>query len=133
MTQPDQPTTTSDMQNQNTSCSIHPYFKIPEGKLDAFKAICERFMEKIQNEPGCLNYGFSFEGDRAFCRESYENAEALLFHAENVAAEFEDALALVELTRLEIHGPAEELAKLREPFAGLNAEFYVIEYDYRRA
>ncbi len=120
------------MQTQSTACSIHPYFKIPEGQLDAFKAICERFMEKIKNEPGCLYYGFSFDGDRAFCREGYENAEALLFHAENVGAEFEEALQMVELTRVEIHGPKEELDKLREPFAGLNAEFYVVEYDYQR-
>ena len=37
-----------------------------------------------------------------------------------------------ELTRLEIHGPEEELAKLREPLAHLKPQFFVLEYGFRR-
>ena len=41
-------------------------------------------------------------------------------------------LGFVKLTRLEIHGPAEELAKLREPLAKLNPTFFVLGYGFRR-
>jgi len=43
-------------------------------------------------KPGCVFYGFSFDGDEARCREGYENAEALLKHLENVVALLEEAL-----------------------------------------
>ncbi len=37
-----------------------PYFKVSDGKLQAFRALCEEFVAKTQNEPKCLYYGFSF-------------------------------------------------------------------------
>jgi len=33
---------------------------------------------------------------------------------------------------LEIHGSKEELAKLREPLAELNPQFFILEYGFRR-
>lgn len=36
------------------------------------------------------------------------------------------------LTHLEVHGPDEELAKLRAPLAELNPQFFVLEYGFRR-
>ena len=42
------------------------------------------------------------------------------------------ALKMVELIRLEIHGPEEEVAKLREPLAKLNPKFFTLEYGFRR-
>lgn len=100
--------------------------------MDAFKAICKRFIAKTQKEPGCLYYGFSFNGDHAHCREGYVNAQALLDHSANVADIFQEALQLVELTRVEIHGPAQELDKLREHFAELNVDYYTLEQGFRR-
>ena len=67
------------MATNDTCCTIVPYFKVREGQLESFKALCERFVETTRTEPGCLYYGFSFDGDRALCREGYENAEAALF------------------------------------------------------
>ena len=42
------------------------------------------------------------------------------------------AFKIVALTRLEIHGPEEELTKLRGPLAKLNPQFFVLEYGFRR-
>lgn len=42
------------------------------------------------------------------------------------------AFKIVALTRLEIHGPEEELTKLRGPLAKLNPHFYTLEYGFRR-
>ena len=70
--------------------------------------------------PNCLHYGFSFHGSEVFCREGYEGAEALLSHLTNVGPLLEEALKLAELTRLEVQGVEQELAKLLEPPAALN-------------
>ena len=120
------------MATQDKCCTIVPYFKISSGKLEAFKALCEKFVEKTNNEPKCLYYGFSFDGDQAHCREGYEDAEGLLAHLENVGSLLEEALKIADLARLEIHGPEEELAKLREPLADLKPQFFILEYGFRR-
>lgn len=121
------------MSTQDTGCSIAPYFKIPEGKLDEFKSICDRFITQTKTEPKCLYYGFSFFENIAHCREAYEDAEALLFHLQNVDSILQEALQVAELIRLEIHGCESELAKLREPLALFNAQFFVLEYGFRNS
>jgi quinol monooxygenase YgiN len=120
------------MATQDTCCTIVPYFKVQAGKLDAFKALCERFVEKTSKEPKCLYYGFSFAGDEIHCREGYEDAEGALAHLENVGTLLEEALTISELTNLEVHGPERELAKLRGPLADLNPKFFTLEYGFRR-
>lgn len=120
------------MATQDKCCSIVPYFRVSSGKLGAFKELCERFVEKTSTEPRCLYYGFSFNGDQVHCREGYEDAEGVLAHLENVGPLLEEALKIAELTRLEIHGPEQELAKLREPLAELNPRFFTLEYGFRR-
>ena len=116
----------------DTCCTLVPYFKIHEGQLTAFKQGCEAFVDKTLQEPKCMFYGFSFDGDEAHCREGYEDAEAVLEHLENVGALLEDALKISDLTRLEVHAPESELAKLREPLGGLNPQFFALEYGFRR-
>lgn len=120
------------MATTDSCCTIVPYFKVPQENLTTFKEICEAFVSKTNNETGCLYYGFSFNGNEAHCREGYENAEAALAHLDNVGDILAEALKISELTRLEIHGPEVELAKLREPLAGLNPAFFVLEYGFRR-
>jgi hypothetical protein len=44
----------------------------------------------------------------------------------------EQALKIAEITRLEVHGPEGELAKLREPLAKLKPQFFTLEYGFRR-
>ena len=120
------------MAAQDTCCSIVPYFKVYDGKLQAFKELVTKFVETTHHEPKCLYYGFAFDGDVAHCREGYADAEGLLAHLENVGALLEEALKISELTCLEIHGPEEELKKLREPLAHLNPRFFTLEHGFRR-
>lgn len=120
------------MATQDKSCSIAPYFKVHAGQLEAFKVLCGRFVKKTAEEPGCLYYGFSFNADQAHCREGYKDASALLAHLDNVGSLLQEALKIADLTRLEIHGPEEELAKLRQPLAGLKPALFVLEYGFRR-
>lgn len=120
------------MATQDKCCTIVPYFKVQSGKLEAFKALCEQFVEKTNEEPKCLYYGFSFDGDQAHCREGYKDAESALIHLESVGSLLQDALKISDLTRLEVHGPEEELAKLRGPLAELKPQFFTLEYGFRR-
>jgi hypothetical protein len=46
--------------------------------------------------------------------------------------QLEEILKIPKITRLEIHGLAEELAKLKEPQADLNPQFLTLEYGFRR-
>ena len=120
------------MATQDRCCTIVPYFKVHDGKLAAFKGLCERFVAQSSEEPQCLYYGFSFDGDQAHCREGYAHADAALAHLENVGALLQEALKISDLTRLEIHGPAEELGKLRGPLADLKPQFFTLEFGFRR-
>ncbi len=120
------------MATEDTCCTIVPYFNIHNGQLDAFKSMCDEFVRLTATESKCLYYGFSFSGDQAHCREGYEDAEGLLAHLENVGALLSEALKIADLARLEVHGPEEELAKLRKPLAELNPQYFVLEYGFRR-
>src|SRR5678815_5577526 len=104
--------------------SLHPYFKVPSDKMPYLKAILPEFAAKTRNETGNLFYEFTINGDEVFCREGYVNAEALLEHLENVGAMLEQALAMADLIRIEVHGPAAELAKLKEPLAHLKPAWF---------
>jgi len=56
----------------------------------------------------------------------FVNAEALLEHLGNVKAMLEVALSMAELIRIEVHGPAAQLEKLKGPLAHLNPEWFVL-------
>ena len=120
------------MATNDTCCTIVPYFQVQSGHLDEFKALCERFVAKTEEEPDCLYYGFCFDDHVAHCREGYVNAAGLLAHLENVGALLEEAFKISEITRLEVHGPESELDKLREPLAALNPQYFTLEYGFRR-
>jgi quinol monooxygenase YgiN len=120
------------MATNDRCCTIVPYFNVHSGRMEAFKGIVEQFVEKSIEEPKCLYYGFSFAGDQAHCREGYADADALLNHLENVGPLLQEALKIADLARLEIHGPEEELAKLRKPLASLKPQFFVLECGFRR-
>jgi quinol monooxygenase YgiN len=117
---------------QDACVTIHPYFKVSEGKIGAFRELCEQFVSKTSEEPKCIYYGFSLRGDEVHCREGYEDAAGLLIHLDNIAVLLGEALKLAEITRLEIHGSEEELAKLRGPLASLNPTYFTLEYGFRR-
>ncbi len=120
------------MATTDRAVSIHPYFKVPDGKLDAFKEICRQFMAATAREQRCLYYGFSFNGNEVHCREAYDDAEGALAHLENVGAILAEATKVAEIARLEIHGIEEELAKLRGPLADINVTYFTLEYGIRR-
>jgi quinol monooxygenase YgiN len=109
--------------------SLHPYFKVHPGKLEAVKAGFARFVEKTATEKKNLFYGFTVNGDEILCREAYTDAEGLLVHLDNVGALLAEMLTMADLTRVEVHGPAAELEKLKKPLAHLNPAWFTIERE----
>jgi hypothetical protein len=71
-------------------------------------------------------------GDEVFCRETYGNANGLLAHLDNVGGLLEEMLKMANLTRLEVHGPAKELEKLKTPLAHLNPAWFALETTLSR-
>ncbi|MBL8472010.1 MAG: hypothetical protein KF778_05405 [Rhodocyclaceae bacterium] len=111
----------------DSCCTLVPYFEIHPGKMDQFKALLSQFVELTKTEPACVHYAFSIDGNVVHCREGYDNAEGLLGHLKNVGAPLAEALKISNILRLEIHGPAAEVDKLRAPLAGLKPQFFVLE------
>ena len=105
--------------------TIHPYFKTHPGKEDQALAVMEKFVAKTQGEPLCLFYEFTVLDDAVFCREGYEGAAGVLQHLENIGEILGEMLTVSDLTRLEFHGPAEEIDPLREPLGHLSPAFFV--------
>jgi quinol monooxygenase YgiN len=114
------------------SVSLHPYFKVRPGNLDAARSLLPRFVEQTRSEPGCLYYGFTIDGDTVFCREAYRDAEATLAHLQNVGALLGEMLQLADLVRLELHGPAAELEKLKAPLTDLKPAWFAYECGFVR-
>jgi hypothetical protein len=107
--------------------SLHPYFKMHPGQLEAFKALMREFVARAGTEADCLFYDFTINGEEVFCRELYTGATGALAHLENVGPQLQAALKIADIVRLELHGPAAELDKLRAPLANLQPTWFVRE------
>ena len=115
------------MSTFDNAVSIHPYFKIKEGQTEACKSFLSQFCEKVVNEEMCLYYNFTFSDDVLCCREAYHDAEGVQAHLENCGALIGEFLKIADLMRIEVHGPAEELEKLKPTLADLNPEYFTCE------
>jgi len=115
------------MSNLDTAVSIHPYFKIQEGQMDACKSFIAQFCELVTSEENCLFYNFTFQGDIMCCREAYVDAQAVEAHLENCGAKLGEFLKIADLVRIELHGPADQLEKLKPAFADFKPDYFVYE------
>jgi len=117
---------------EDTVCTLVPYFTVQDGKLDDFKALGDRMVEKTRGEDGVVFYGFSFSGQLAHCREGYRDAAGILAHLENVGELLGEALKIATLDRLEVHAPAAEITALEAPMKQLDPTFFVMATGFRR-
>lgn len=112
------------MSQLSNAVSLHPYFKVQPGKMAAFEEAMNEFVTRTSTEATCLYYDFTVCDDVVFCREAYIGAEGVLHHLENVGSCIETVLTFSDLFRLEVHGPKDDIEKLREPLAELNPDFF---------
>lgn len=101
--------------------------------MDNVRSYLEKFVELTRSEKRCLYFGFSICGDKLHCREGYADGDGALAHLDNVGPLLKELLVSgkVELTDLQIHGPEQELAKMRKPLAELKPSYWVLEYGFR--
>lgn len=118
--------------NPKTICSIHPYFTVVDEV--AAKPIMDEFVEKTKAESGCLYYGWTKTTDnKLFCREAYIDGEAILAHLKSVGPLLEKVLAgPTKLDRLEFHGPAAELEKLKDTASSLGALCFATDSGFQK-
>ena len=50
--------------------TLHPYFKVHPGQLEAFKASFPAFIEKTKSEEKNLFYGFTINGGEIFVEKA---------------------------------------------------------------
>ncbi len=115
------------MNSIECSVSLHPYFKVHPGKLDAAKLLLREFVSKTSTEEKALYYEFTINGDEVFCREAYVDADGALTHLTSVGVLLEKMLSISTLARLEVHGPAAELEKLKGPLGELKPSWFLYE------
>merc|ERR1719197_1336016 len=102
---------------QDSHVTIVPYFTVPEGKMDAFKAGFADFYKHTKEGTAasgeCLYYGFAHEGNKS--------AAGVLAHLGEVKAELDKAVSIVGPggLSLAVMGPTAELEKLKEPMGPL--------------
>ncbi len=121
------------MDIQDTQLTVTAFFTAKPGKLNALEQLADRFVEKTRKESRMCAYGWSFKGDEAHCRHRYQNADGFLEHVENVITLFQEALTISDCTRLAIHGPEDELAKLRGPMAKFDIlQYFPLRKSFRR-
>ena len=121
------------MATDDRCVTIQPYFEVKDGEMDDVRGYLERMVGLTRSEPACLFYGFSICGSRVHCREGYTDAAGALAHLENVGPLLQELLGTgkAELTDLQIHGPEQELAKMRDPLTELGPSYWVLEYGFR--
>lgn len=115
------------MSTFDNAITIHPYFKIKEGQMEACKSFLTQFCEKVASEGGAstttsLSRRMCCSAERPIetpprCSRIWKTAVRLL-------GEFGK---ITEVMRVEVHGPAAELEKLKAGLAGLNPEYFVCE------
>ena len=121
------------MSHSDKAVTIHPYFKVRDENIQSFKKLAEDLIEITRGEMGCLFYGFTYSEGEAYCREGYKDAESLVSHLDNVSDLIQRLESISELSRLEVHGPQDEIDKLREwpSIKNLNPKYFVLEGGFR--
>ena len=112
----------------DTHVTVCPYFKVPEGKMEAFKAgFADFYKATAAGTDECLYYGFAVSGNTVFCREGYKSAAGALQHLADVDAPLNAALEMIGgigAVDLSVMGPAAELDQLREALTPLGCNFW---------
>lgn len=114
---------------------LYPYFKMKHAQ--EFKQIWRDAYpgtKAAASVEKSHQYAFSFDGEMASCRESYGDASAILLHLKNVDKPLHAVLdGPAELEHIEVHGPADELDKLRPALGPLGAQFFATGWGFRNA
>lgn len=105
------------------------FFEVPDPEVDEFLASYREFSNRTMMEADVLYFGLSQCGNQFHIRDAYCNAEGVLAHLQNVDPVFEEIGRYI--TRIEFHGPLEELQRIQEPTANLSPSLFVSGQELR--
>jgi hypothetical protein len=110
-----------------------PYFKAFPGKEEEVKKLLPEFVKRTALENGVVYYDFFYNGaDEFYCREAYRDAACALAHLTNVGVLLGEMMKIADLTRVEIHGTAREVAKVKDSLEPLNPVCFIHECGLER-
>ena len=124
--------------SEDTCVTLWPKWKLKEGTTpETFMSGFDEFYKLVtaNEKDSCLHYVFVGPNKDGYfyCREGYKDAAGLLKHLGNVDVPLKKALEIADIIALEVHGPASELEKLKEPLAAFNPDYYPISGSGFRA
>jgi quinol monooxygenase YgiN len=116
----------------DTWVSVRPYFRVHAGRGAEFRELCQRFVDAVEPDPGCVRYSWTFDGDVAHCREDFVDAATVLAHFGDVGSLPDEMQRCADLVRFEVHGPADQLDALRPSLETVDAQFFTLGPGFRR-
>jgi len=114
--------------------TLAPRFKVPAAKWEDFKAMIPSMHEATMAEDeGLLFYGFALDEANhvAFCREQYTSADGIKRHLKSVDDRLKEMLQISSLESLELHGPAEEVKKLKDVLTPMGCRYFLTDEGSR--
>jgi len=119
--------TASEGKGENTLCTMTPHYTISDWA--AARPLMQGIVDKSSKEAGCNYFGWTKRGDTLHSLEAFVDGDALKAHVDNVRPlmdELQQGPAALE--RVEVHGPASELAKIKnaakDPWGGGKVEYF---------
>ena len=113
---------------EDTFIEFTAYFTVPDGKYDELQVRMKDLYDLTKKEPKCVFYGYTYADDKksGMSREAYADAEGQAHHITNVMPTLMAMMkdGLIKMERTNVSGPANELAKLKEPFKNMNVTYY---------
>ena len=107
--------------------SLHPDLKVHPGNLDTVRTLLLRFVEKTVNERGIFSTGSVSTAMKCSAAKVTKAPKALLRISTMLGALLSEMLKVADLTRVELHGPAYDLEKLKRPLAHMNPAWFALE------
>src|SRR3954452_25282209 len=92
--------------------------------LSEFKQVAQDLLDTVRQEPGTIQYDWSFNDDETQCvvRETFDNSGAVLTHMSNTGALVGRLVELGGGLRLDVFGDASE--ELRAALVGFDPPIY---------
>jgi len=126
---------------EDGTVTLAPYFKLKD--VAKFKELWKADYENFGHKEDCVHYAFTFtDNSRAHCREAYKSGEAVIQHIMDVGKVFNSEVGgcihpdVADLEKLELHGPALELEKVKkwnEEGPKIPFQYFVTEWGFRPA
>jgi hypothetical protein len=110
-------------------CIVVWRFKTEAGRAEAFQALCDEAAGLVREQPKCLFQRVTRKGSDFKVHVGLEDSYGVLSHISSFCDVLRQARLLGRYEGVEIHGPAGELAYLRDPLQAFEPTFFERDGD----